>query len=662
MKRSLMLLMLVCSFRLLGGCGGGTSTQRMQLQLQGAILPPATAQTPYNTALSLSGGVGPYTWTWAASPSSSLPPGLILGNGDISGTPTTANSYSLIVTVKDSQSPPAQSTAVFTIVVIPLTALTIASGAPPNGTIATAYDSRSGFLLTASGGVAPYTWSWAAAVNSSLPPGLSLTNGSINGTPTTLGTYNVVVTLTDSGSPAAQKVQPYTIMIDNPRPPIISTSPAPPAGALNTAYAGFTFTASGGLAPLTWGETGALPGGMTLGSDGKLSGTPTATGSFTITVTVEDSLSQNASPQNFTIQVDARAAGFTATGSMGTGRAYHTATLLASGEVLVAGGEGAVSTLSAELYDPSKKAFTPTTGNMVTPRTLHTATLLCDLTTPPCKNQKVLVAGGLLDLNANITATAEAELYDPATGQFTATGKMGSPRSGHTATLLNDGTVLVSGGGVATAEIYNPNTESFTPVIKPMIDNPRFHTATLLTNGNVLIAGGGDTGELFDPISNTFTPTADMGTSASFLTATLLQDGRVLLAGGRVVRQYIPPDCKPCYGSLSSAQLFETSSASFSATGGMYSARDSHTASLLPDGKVLIAGGALETVERFQQIVKTLASAELFDSVSGSFALTGAMITARRSHTATLLSDGTVLVIGGLDTQNNYLATAELYQ
>lgn len=652
MKKPLVLLMLIGSMRLYGGCGGGSSTPVMPLQIQSATLPGGTVQSTYGIGLNVSGGVAPYTWSWSAAKGSSLPPGLTLSNGNISGKPTAAGSYHVIVSVQDSQSPPAQSSAPFTIVVTALAALAITSGVPPNGTTGTIYSGSTGFSLAASGGAPPYTWSWAGAVNSSLPPGLSLPNGSISGNPTTPGTYNVVVTVTDSESPAAQNAEPYTIVIDNPPPPVISTSPAPPAGAFNIPYSAFTFGASGGLPPLIWAETGALPGGMTLGTDGKLSGTPTATGSFPITVNVQDSLSRNASPQNFAIEISARAAGFTATGSMGTSRAYHTATLLASGEVLVAGGESSDSTVSAELYDPSKKSFAPTRGSMVTPRSIHAATLLCDLATLPCNNQKVLLTGGR---NLNNAVIAEAELYDPATGAFTSTGSMNYARRGHTATLLNDGRVLVTGGGVANAEFYDPKTGAFTTVTEPMDG-----IATLLANGEVLIAGGSGVGEVFDPVGGKLAPTANAGPEADSFTSTLLKDGRVLLAGGSLAGR--PGPFCPCYNSVSGAQLFETTSVSFSATGGMSSARTFHSASLLGDGKVLLAGGASLSESFSGQVVEPLASAELFDPVSGSFALTGTMTTARRSHTATLLSDGTVLVTGGLNAQNNYLETAELYQ
>jgi hypothetical protein len=162
----------------------------------------------------------------------------------------------------------------------------------------------------------------------------------------------------------------------------------------------------------------------------------------------------------------------------------------------------------------------------------HTASLL--------SNGKVLITGGS-DTSLGQPAKT-AEIYDPATDSFTATGAMSTPRSGHTATVLTDGTVLISGGYTAfangtfisttSAEIYDPAAKQFRPTSNMGVARCS-HTATLLSTGLVLIAGGGDsTAELYDPVAGSFSPTAAMQTSRSGHTATWLQNQTVLLTGG----------------------------------------------------------------------------------------------------------------------------------
>jgi hypothetical protein len=398
---------------------------------------------------------------------------------------------------------------------------------------------------------------------------------------------------------------------------------------------------------------------MVFGADGTLSGTPTAIGSFPITVAVQDAVHQNAPPQDFTIEIDAKLPSFAATGSMQTARMYHTATLLGNGKVIVIGGQGETALASAELFDPSAGQFT-LAGNLKTPRLLHTATLL--------QSGEVLVTGGK-DVNG---AIAEAELFDPGTGSSTPTGAMNSARTGHTATLLNDGRVLVAGGfdssntSLSTAELFDPTTGEFTLANGPMTLGRAGHTATLLSSGKVLVVGGSpDTalGDIFDPASNTFTSTTTKGTEANSFTATLLVDGRVLVAGGDVS---FVDSCNRPPKSVASASIFDTGSASFSATGDMSSPRAQHTATALGDGKVLVAGGSDFNIRNTacvpDQTIPVLASAELYDPVHGAFALTSSMTAARSRHTATLLRNGDVVVIGGIDANAIILASAELYR
>jgi len=284
------------------------------------------------------------------------------------------------------------------------------------------------------------------------------------------------------------------------------------------------------------------------------------------------------------------------TGSMTIARFEHTATLLPSGKVLVAGGQNFTHGVlaSAELYDPASGTWSPT-GSMTTARYLHTATLL--------PSGKVLVAGGQ---NSTRVVVPSAELYDPASGTWSSTGSMTTARFVHTATLLPSGKVLVAGGAdtngtvLASAELYDPASGTWSPT-GSMTTTRYFHTATLLPSGKVLVAGGQNansslaSAELYDPVSGTWSSTGSMTTTRFAHTATLLPSGKVLVAGGA-----------DAYSWLASAELYDPASGTWSSTGSMTTARDVHTATLLPSGKVLVAGGA--------DTNGTLASAELFSS------------------------------------------------
>jgi hypothetical protein len=346
---------------------------------------------------------------------------------------------------------------------------------------------------------------------------------------------------------------------------------------------------------------------------------------------------------------------FCATGSMSTDRIQHTATLLSTGRILLAGGFSVFvsgTTLSnAEIYDPTTGTF-GATGNMTVDRHSQTATLLT--------TGKVLVAGGVDSVNS----LASAELYDASTGTFSATGSMTTARVHHTATLLPTGKVLVVGGfdgisngtfgnSLPSAELYDPATGTFAAT-GSMINDRAFHTATLLPSGMVLVAGGysssrfGAVGgaELYDPTSGTFSSTGNMTTDRYVHTATLLLTGKVLVAGGYSFNAGT---------NLTSAELYDPATGTFSATGSMTTNRGFAVSTLLPTGMVLVAGGVKSGL--------ALTSAELYDPISGAFSTTGNMIMDRIEHTATLLPTGRVLVTGGLSHRlATGLAGAELYQ
>jgi len=496
-----------------------------------------------------------------------------------------------------------------------------------------------GFAFSATGGIPPYSWS-----ASSLPPGLSVdaTTGRILGTPTLTGTYNVAVTLTDSGTPQATTSGTFPIVISFPPAPVISTTPAPPAGAVNLPYS-FTFTASGTATPLIWRvSANTPPPGLTLSQAGVLSGTPTAAGTSSFTLIAQDTFKQDSAPQVFNIQIFAH--GFKATGSMATARQWHTATLLNTGKVLVAGGTDAAGNLlaSAELYDPSTGTFAAT-GSMGVARAHFAATLLT--------SGKVLMTGGL-DLSGNALMTAE--IYDPGAGTFSPTAApMLFVHASHTATLLNTGKVLVAGWGSVATELFDPATGTFAQT-GSMATGRVSHTATLLSSGKVLFTGGVQgTGasikvlaeaELYDPVTASFSPTlGSLAIARQWHTASLLTGDNVLVTGG----------LDSTGKTIAAAELFDPTTQSFTpAKGNMGTARAFHTATVLKDGTVLVIGGEDGTA--------ALASAEVYDPVAGTFSPTGSMATARQAHTATLLPDGRVLVTGGNATA--VLATAELYQ
>ncbi|CAF1048736.1 unnamed protein product [Adineta steineri] len=217
------------------------------------------------------------------------------------------------------------------------------------------------------------------------------------------------------------------------------------------------------------------------------------------------------------------------TGNMHIARRDHTASVLSNGKVLVAGAMGAEK--STELYDPSTSTWT-TTGNMNNIRVDHTASLL--------SNGKVLVTGGLA-----FNVLNSAELYDPSAGTWTNTGIMNNVRRMHTASVLSNGKVLVAGGNnggwinylLNSTELYDPSTGVWTTT-GSMTNARHFHTASVLSNGNVLVTGGWNgnitmySAELYDPSTGTWTTTGNMNNARSGHSASLLSNGKILVAGG----------------------------------------------------------------------------------------------------------------------------------
>jgi len=349
---------------------------------------------------------------------------------------------------------------------------------------------------------------------------------------------------------------------------------------------------------------------------------------------------------------------FTVTGGLNALRIAYASALLPDGRVLIAGGADQTSELeTAEVFDPKTGYFLPTANNLDVPRSSLNAVTLRD--------GRVLIANG----STGVTA----ELFDPKTMSFSPTpGPMIAPRFVATATVLGDGTVLIAGGldtsGNArdTAELYNPGTGTFTAT-GTMTSRRAIHTATLLANGEVLLAGGStsdsysgalDTAEIYDPTTATFTAVPNTMTSARVsATANRLRDGQVLIAGGVIADT----------SSVATAELFDPKTGNFTPTAGVMSnARAFQSSVSLPDGRVVIAGGSVIIVVKGVPSIKTTATVDFYDPSTGQFHAGAPMLSPRDFFTATLLHSGKVLIAAGRTISVTgigiaALETAEIY-
>lgn len=376
-------------------------------------------------------------------------------------------------------------------------------------------------------------------------------------------------------------------------------------------------------------------------------------------------------------------------------RIGHTATLMADGLVLIAGGSiegGAANPFDeAELYDPSTKRFESLSNRMVVKRLSPSSVLLPD--------GKVLIMGGQ---NDQFIVEKSAEVYDPATRMFSLLGpQMTVQRSAHAAVRLTDNRILITGGtgSGATAEIYDPSHNTFTALAAPMVSRRTLHTATLLPNNEVLITGGWiitsgtccvttNTAEIFNPKTSTFRPAnGNMSSPRAFHSAAKLPDGRVLLTGG----------IDAAGMQLNTAEVYDSNTGTFTTISAkMLSTRNDHTSTLLNDGTVILLGGVtpspgtaevfesstamfrsntpILTMPRAEHAMSALTSGkvlvtggsngsavqrttEIYDPSQGQFIPGPLMGTARLGHSSTLLSSGKVLIAGGAN-----LDTTELYE
>lgn len=337
---------------------------------------------------------------------------------------------------------------------------------------------------------------------------------------------------------------------------------------------------------------------------------------------------------------------FSATGPTAEVRRFPATALLPDGRVLVVGGEGAVNdrdnpaARSAEVFDPGTGTFAPT-GNPSVARAGGAAITLAD--------GRVLVAGGSsLDGENGFLPTAAAEIYDPATGGFTSTGSMTTARADHALVRLPDGRVLVSGGRdedgeLRTAELFDPSTGTFAAT-GALTTERSSHAATALPDGRVLVTGGlnadGEprTAEVYDPATGRFELAGTA--SAGSWRAAAQPDGTVVVLGWAQPERWhsIEPLAPP---------PVPTPAPGFVATGSPAVDRLDHTATLLNDGRVLVAGGRTRDPVNGQSPPVAQRSAEVFDPASGRFAGVGEMARPRSGHAAVRLADGRVLLVGG---------------
>ena len=373
------------------------------------------------------------------------------------------------------------------------------------------------------------------------------------------------------------------------------------------------------------------------------------------------------------------ASGWIPAGTMAQARSLATATVLQDGRVLVVGGYvsnhagDSRGLAEAEIWDPATRTFSPA-GSLDRPRIGHAATLLND--------GRVLIVGGE---DTRIGQQIPAEVWDPATGGFDAVGTMPTLASGLTATTLLDGRVLIVGkdtclvpperdqlgltrchGAVASTILWDP---SGSWQIGPApLEARQWHTATRLQDGRVLFVGNEgwainapESAEVYDPATNAFTRVGEpLDYISGAQTATLLPDGRVLVTGGDTS----DPNGDPHYvGPLRTAETWDPATGQFSRAGTMDVGRRAHGAALLPDGRVLVVGGSTERTSNFTD--PGTATSEIWDPATNAFT-PGPMLADPRGEPAVVALPDGILVVGGVADYNaragvgRPLATAEM--
>lgn len=427
-----------------------------------------------------------------------------------------------------------------------------------------------------------------------------------------------------------------------PAPVSISLSPAAASVAIGATQSFQATLGNTSNTAVTWSvQEGAAYG--TIDASGLFTAPLVINGSTAAVHVVATSVADSSKSATATVTLNARAyqGTWTVAASPALLRAYgHSLTVLKDGKVLLAGGLLSTPysiTASCEVYDPATGAWTPT-ASLSTPRRDHTATLL--------PSGKVLVAGGSPITGGNGFLTS-CEVFDPATGTWTATGSMATKRETATANLLPNGKVLVAAGYATTAEVYDPASGTWSAagdLGQPYLTATR---SLMVPDGRVVVPGGSTSGtivaacSLFSPSTGTTATTGALAEPRAFYQGTGLLSGKALVCGGSYLSgsTYVPRQ---------SAELFDPATGAWSAAASMISPHSFAQSALLSNGRFLVWGGSDSAG----------AKAEIYDPAANTWTATGNAAGTRMYGAAVTLRDGRVLVVGG----NPASAYAELFQ